>query len=528
MSQEGNFFDRIMVGLLNRPYIKARLAPQPSPRFIGLEAEGFSIDEFFASMDDVQKEKIALSVSWIYSAINLLANKIVSSELHVMDAKDSRIKDHEFKLLLRKPTEFFGLSYLLRYLVFTLSLSDKGAIWYLAPRRGSKDDIAEIWPIIMSRVTIIKSRNGYIDGFQYKPSGSEKVYRIDPSSCIWFRYADPHDWWKSYPPLRAMIDALAIELGISASQNKFYTEGRGVPLSVVSVNPDMSATDFTQFRADLKNDWDEAGTTLAIARGGTLDVKSIGLTQRDMEVITSQEFTRDKLDAAILGIPLRGQDMGRGDGLKQADKFINDNTAHPLHVMIAEEITLQALDRHWDDGSTARFDDIRATDRALTIQENTIRSRWMTINEMRATEGLTELEDDILGELLVPLANNPAYISQLQGLGNNKPGGGGGVNPAHIEGLPGVGNLGESQHFEAAANQAAGGSISEMRRIAINAELKRFRTVAKRNFKASGNAMSRIFGTNVIPDDMFTDICADLEEAATLEDIDEVFAKSYL
>lgn len=523
-----NIFDRALISMLNRPAIKAKFVEHSPPRHIRLEATDgggtgnylTNLEELFSDFNEEQMQRIALSISWIYSSLDLLARKILSSGVHVVNAKGEKNLKHPFKKLLDKPNEFMGMTFLLRHLVYSITVSENGAFWYMSPERGNPSNIIEIWPINPVQIEPEKHPSGYVQNFVYRPKNAKRAYKLPAENIIWFRYADIHNYWKSYPPIKAMLDAMAVKMGISDSQKKFYSSGRGLPLSIVSVSPEISEADYLQFRADLNSDWSSDGKTLAIARGGILDVKSLGLTQRDLEILGSQEMARDELDAAILGIAIHGRDIGRGDGLKQADKFVNDNAAYPLHVLIAETLTIQGLYRWWEDGNTSelnvKFDDIRATDRALTVQEATIYSRWKTLNEMRAEQGFPPLEgpNAKYGDYIVPFGTNPSVYAQESGIN---------IHEGQQKKEPGVGNLSESQHPTAVANTLADnegvGSQEKAFSMARVEELKKWRKVAMKD-----KERAKEFACEVIPEPTEKFIKAYLERAGEDVDLELVFS----
>ena len=57
----------------------------------------------------------------------------------------------------------------------------------------------------------------------------------------------------------------------------------------------------------------------------------------------------------------------------------------------------------------------------------------------------------------------------------------------------------------------------------IKAELKRYRTVAKRNLVRHGNPLHRQFDTDIIPKEVFLTITKGLETVATEDQLLELF-----
>ena len=131
----------------------------------------------------------------------------------------------------------------------------------------------------------------------------------------------------------------------------------------------------------------EDGSTIAIARAGTISVESLGFNQKDLEIIGNQELTRDKIDSIFFGYPLRSESAFDGDGIKEGNRLLKEETIYPLNVLIEEELTKSTIKPYWGENLIGRFADVRTADRALTIQENNVNSRWKTVDENALPRG---------------------------------------------------------------------------------------------------------------------------------------------
>jgi HK97 family phage portal protein len=504
--------------LMGDPTEKARQTRSNAPYIARDIGYGDSWENYWSSKSSEEIQRLLVRISWIYSAITLISRITASTDFLVKEIKTNEkeidIPNHEFERLLLSPNPFMTKTFLLQYVVMWLEISRTGAFIYLAPDSTGK--ITELWPINPNQITIEKSPDQFVKYFVYKPkNSSNKVYKINPNYVAWFRFPDPWDYWGSLPPLWAALLPGEIELGIQSSQKQFYTESRGVPLSIVTLDPELSGPDFETAKADIRSDWED-GTTIAIARAGTIKVESLGFSQKDLEIIGNQELTRDKIDAIFFGYPIRSDSAFDGDGIKEGNRLLKEETIYPLTNLLSEEITKSILNKHFGDDLVGKFKDVRTADRALTIQENSVNSRWKTIDEMRFQEGMPPLDTEQfpdMGSLLVPLANNPSFIQAVYGLTANVDGG-------NIESPDGVGNLNESQAPEQMTNQLATGDIT---RTAILTELKRWRTVSKRAFNDTGFALSRPFDTNIIPRDVYLKVVQELQHVATEDGVDSVF-----
>ncbi|MFQ5454335.1 MAG: hypothetical protein ACE5D6_09145, partial [Candidatus Zixiibacteriota bacterium] len=153
-----NFIDRFIGTLLDRPYIKARLNTQLQPRYLRAEVRNrqdtiFDIDDFISSMDELERQRLAMSISWIFADIDLIAAEIASTDMKVISRADKsrspkNVDGHALLDLFDHPNEFMSRTFLLRYLVFWLSLSRNGAFLFLSPNKNNLAEIVELWPII--------------------------------------------------------------------------------------------------------------------------------------------------------------------------------------------------------------------------------------------------------------------------------------------------------------------------------------------------------------------------------------------
>lgn len=525
-------------------YIKARRT-KTVPGYLTREVDRIEAQwtnhDPFSEMSEEKLQQAMLAISWIYADIDMIARQTAAVPLRTRQI-DSQNKDKyintPFERLWNKPNPFMSRSFLFRYLIYWLMISRKGAFLYMAPNVDNPGEILEVWPINSNRVTPVVDRNHFVKFFAYETEqrdalGNKKAYKIDKDYVIWLRYPNPFDYWGSLPPLWAALQPAEIEEGISANQKKFYVDGRGLPLTLVSLDKNLSPPDYAQARADIRSDWEQDGKTLAVARAGTITTEALGFNQRDLEIISNQEITRDKIDSIFFGIPWRSEAMSSAEGIKQADRIIKETLIFPLLVLIAEQLTLQMLNPYFDEDAVAEFDDVRTTDRALTIQEKIVDQNWETIEGMRLKDGQPVFDIPNMpgySKLPVRLANNAAFVMAYYGLGQPT------ATPDEKKPME-VGNLPGARDSEAMTNQLA---REDMRpdnitssaqkstddiifQEAVKAELKRYKTVARRNFERAGDPLARPFKSDIIPDELMEAITDGLEHAQEYDEISAVF-----
>jgi hypothetical protein len=523
------------------PTLKKISINPPAPRYVAGEISRWEMNDINDLLNDFTEEqiqKLALSFDWLFSSLDLFTNEVASTELFTIDKRtgqSSAIEGYQdpFIDLLENPNNAMTKMYILRYVLYWMFLSPNGAFLYLVPDDNDPSTIVEIWPIMSDRIKPAKSPRGFVSYFEYRPrpnlGDTQKVYRLPTDYVMWFRYPDPHDYWKSLPPFLSSIRALEIGLGISDAQTKFYAKGRGIPMSIVSVDPNLNEPDFKRVRQDIKNDWADDGTTVAITRGGAIDIKHLGFTRKDLEIISSDQLTRDKVDSIIFGYPFRSDAVLGGRGIIEVDKLIKEKKIYPTHVLLAEMFTKFLLVKFFDVNKKAVFRDVRQQDRALNIQEKNVRSRWMSMNAMLTEENKKPIEVERLpgiGDLPLMLATNAAFVLKYYGIGEG--------NASHQDDSGDIGNLTDSQSPVQVANQltdqltmdskAAWQEINVEKAIidGINQELKRWRVVAKRAIERQDRDATD-FETDLIPISIKSIITERLKQAMTADDVVAIF-----
>lgn len=511
--------------------VKAGIIKQRPPRYIGGDVVDQTLIDFSA-FDEEEMIRYLRYISWIYADIALLSRVVWSADFRMKSPGKSRKMvdeiDHPFLEVYNDPNPWMTKSYLMEYTIGWLMTSRRGAFWYLAPNEDDPNELLEIWPMNSNQIQVEKSGD-FVRSFIYHPRNQDaKPFRIDPKYVVWFRFGNQYNYWESMPPMIAALAPAKIEAGIQKSQDKLYNDNRGLPLTLVSLDPDLSEPDFEVARNQIKTDWQDEGSTIAVTRAGQIDVKSLGFTQAELQTLLAQNLTRNQIDSIFFGYSIRADQLTSGEGLKEMDKILKEQVFYPTLVLLQDHIQNQIIKRFYPGEAKARYQDPRTYDRALNIQEKTIDSRWNTINEMRERDGdppLTDPEKLIgLGDLPIALASNASFVAQyfgIEGVSKRTP-----AQPAD------VGNLSDFQDPESLTNQLARGNdqaigneitIKSAVDEGIKAELKRYRTVAKRNLVRHDNPLYRQFETDVIPKDIFLSITKGLEKVATEDELLELF-----
>lgn len=510
-----------------------------TPRYIRAmieEAEKWSsLNESFKWILDYSEEEIQnmmLALSWVYSDIDFISRLVFSSEFSVYRTEDdgekiSKNRNSDAARLLTNPNPFFTIEFLISWVVYWLNLSRKGAFLFLAPDKDG--NIVEIWPVDANKISVAKDKRKFIKHWVFTPSrNGAKPVRIHPEYMLWFKYADPRDMYASLPPIYAALEAANTYRLITESEQKIFGATRGVPLSIASLDPELSDPDFDAARDEIRRDWEE-GSTIAITRAGSIDIKSIGFNQKELETLGTKFVTRDEIDTVFFGMPLRGEGVRSGQTLSEMNKMVKEVAIWPIMKIIQSTVTKDMIKPWFDASGLVMFDDIRTADRALTIQEKIVDTRYRTIDEMREQTGDPPFENERMpgfGGLPTALATNPSFVSTYFGLGPaSTPGRGDpdGIHGGRIESAEDVGNTNDSLAPERLVNVESGTNLPGIQKavsrpdpVEREAYLSEFRKMKK---VAQKRGLSG-FSSDIIEPDLLQqikDIYAETEDAQIID-----------
>lgn len=492
------------------PYISREIAPLDEMLY-----------NYFYDYTEEQKQELARKVSWVYSDIKRIADETKSANIKMMRrSNNSLFMNHPFLKLFEEPNEFFSGRELIEHAIWSLMLSENGAFWFLAPAKSDSNKLMEIWPIPPNKIEPVKDSEQFISYYSYDPGNGGDKLRIDKRYIFRSFFVDYNDLWKSLTPLSAAERGIDIYNAIANSQTSLFSEGGGVPLSIVMIDQNTSNPDFEVIREQIRTDWMNQ-KRIAVARGNTIDVKNVGISNRDLEILGSQKLNRDEIDSVFMGIPWRNDNFTSGDAIEKANKIIKETVIFPLHQLLANKMQTQIINRFYGDTYVLKFDDVRQQDRALQIQEWNVAWKADTFNEARESRNLPPFENQALpglGELPFTLATNPQFMIAFLGLTPQQ------SNQDNVQQLSEPGNVPSSMSPEATTNLVAVGkknySIAE--KTAIVAELKNYKKVVRRIIERTEKSAGEVnFDSEILPN--LQEIQLSLHNVKDLDKINNIF-----
>ncbi len=457
-------------------------------------------DKLGDNSKDEQAAMKALQVSWVYAGIAEIARLMSVAQLEVVEVEGedtAQVIDHPLERIWNAPNRFMGRSYLIENWVWSKYLGG-AAYMYTAPDQSTATstgwEIGEIWPLPTFLMRIVGDGKDYIKGYNFFKDGfSAKPVFFPAEVVLYSRFPDPFDptFRGGMSPLKAARIAYEMDYNQSKWNMSFFSKHSAIPNTIVSTRPEISEADFRRFRDELFSFYGGNEQRTMVARGGDVKVEALGFSQKDMDFITSREMSRKEIDR-VLGFPegYWSESANRANAQNARTTFI-DGTIWSLMVSLAEDLNAQLSPNYagLQENQRIQFADIRHRDRELLRREQDSRRHYWTVNELRQVDD----KDPLPGE---QFEHVPASLASVQATGD-----------------PGDNSAGNGQ-----------GSELDIRSVDHRPlELKRWETKALRRLKA-GKAAACDFKSDHLGGDVTDEIKADLEAAASEEEVRAVFA----
>lgn len=353
-----------------------------------------------------QAQRRALTLSWVYSDIQVIARECSQASIEVFESKGEEtepVRNHPFEALFNnKPHPVLTRSWLMQYTVIWLLLRGNAYLW-LAPNRAG--ELVEIWPVPANRCQAIPDAQDFVGGYRITANG--QTFTIPPQYVVHLMLPNPYDQWEGLSPVSAY--RLAVESDVRAQEVnvKFYSGGKMIPTAIVSTPPNLSPAEFGRFRAELRAELELGDSRILTVPGGDLSVATIGMSQKDADYLANRAFTAEEIDRVYDIPPGFWSKTADRANAEAADRALKEKAVWPLLLGIAEALTLRAVQPCYGQQYVARFRDVRPVDRQLSVSEAGEYGKAMTVAEYRQKylhlPPLGDERDDLLvAELRTP------------------------------------------------------------------------------------------------------------------------------
>lgn len=381
-----------------------------------------NIESFFSqSLTPRMKssEYLKAASGWVYGCIGVIADEVAGINLKLMKINKGtqvEIDEHPAMDVLYRAnnaTTRFDLIYnTFQYLELTGE-----APWFISKNKAGKPD--QIILLRPDRLTVKPGENGELIGgyiYQvYTDSGVQEL-KLEPNEVVHLKYTDPDHPLRGKGPLQAA--ALTVDLDNYAERwNTQFFRNSASPAAILRSDKPLAKDVRARLESKLAEHY-KGGTnshkTMVLESG--LDWKQVSLSQKDMDFIEQQRFSRDKI-LAIFRVPRTA--LGITDDVNRANAEATDyvfakRTIKPKMQRFVEQLNefFLPLFGAGTENLYFDFDDPvpENIDQLVQRAQSGISTGYMTINEGREIMGLDPVEGG--DELRDPMSFGPVLTEE--------------------------------------------------------------------------------------------------------------------
>ncbi len=338
------------------------------------------------------KERLESCVSWTYAAVSVICDEIAGVEIKLYKKTNKgvdEITEHPLLDLLYKvnpfTTKFDHFWSTQQYLELTGE-----APWFLEKKGTKPSSILLLRPDLLD----VKFQEDGKRYYEYR-TNPQKPVRLEDDEVIFLKYPDPTNPFRGRGTLQAAVRTFNLdEYSEKWNVNFFYNSAR--PDALLNVKQKLTKSQLEDITKQWNNKFQglDNASKVAILHGG-LSYEPISLSQKDMEYLEMQRFTRDKI-LATFRVPKTAvgltEDVNRANA-EATDYVFSHRTIRPKLRRIFEQLN-EFLVPYYGDNLFLDFDDPTPEDIELLGAERreNVKSGLLSVNEAREELNLPEVE----------------------------------------------------------------------------------------------------------------------------------------
>ena len=356
---------------------------------------GYEVNAYGTDFTANKRKYLEAMTGWTYAAVSAIADEIGAIQLKLFEVKGDdkveEIKDHPSLELLYKVNDFTTKFDHFWLTDAYLELAGESP-WFV--NKNDKGEPVDLFFLRPDLIRPIVNKDGELAGYKYKyPDGKEVDLDID--SIIFLKYPNPAN------PIRGkgVVESSARTIDIDNEAEKWnfnFFKNEARPDYVIKVKNIERLT--KEQRDKLKKSVEKLhkGTSNAhklMVLFGDLDIDTLGFSHKDMDFSEMQTFTRDKI-LSMFRVPKAIVALTDGVNFanaKTAELVFTKHTIKPKMERITQQLNEFYLPMF--KGTEKMFLDfvspVPEDDEAkLKKYDNGLKNAWLTIDEVRAMEGL--------------------------------------------------------------------------------------------------------------------------------------------
>ncbi|OIO03160.1 MAG: phage portal protein [Desulfovibrionaceae bacterium CG1_02_65_16] len=395
--------------------MRESLEPQNSfSEWGGLSADTWFdiIGEGASASGQLVNADTTMRISAVFACVSLISGAMSSSPLKTYKGTDSGrqlAEDHNLAHILRlQPNRFMTAStfwmmlgahkLLLGNAYANIIRNRMGKPIALYPCQPQNVSVYFAWEMGLDAKLGVE-RNRLFYGVTF-PDGTYRLY--DQDDMLHIPNVPSGDGKKGMSTVRAMANTAGLAMSSEESASKFFSQGMQFD-KVITSSKALSDTAKQNLRESysLKHAGSRNAHIPPILTEG-LDIKAISMSAADAQLLDSRKFSVPEI-CRFFGVPpvMIGETektSSWGSGVEQMARWFAQFTMNKHFMAIEQELSVKLFR---GDGCFAEFDESELLRGDTKTRADYFKSAlgslqqpaWMTINEVRAAEGLPKLDD---------------------------------------------------------------------------------------------------------------------------------------
>ena len=357
-------------------------------------------------------EYLKAAVGWVYSCVSAISDAIARNGIGLYkvgkDGEIESVTNHKALDLLDRVNDFTTKYDHIWLSQSYLELTGESP-WFVDRGPSGMGEPTSILLLRPDRLSIVqstdKNSSNPIGGFKYKVD-EKNVISIKSSELVFLKFPDPANPFRGKGTLSAA--ALTVDLDNYAEDwNKRFFFNAARPDMVLSTDQKMNEKQKKDLRSDINRLYkgkNNAHKTMVLESG--LKATPFSLSQKDMEYLEQQKFSLTKI-LAIFRVPK--SIVGISDDVNLANAKIGEYVFAKWTIRPKLERIVSQLNEFYlpmfnnSENLFFAFDDPVPADLDSNLKQydSALAHGWMTINEIREHENLTDI-GEAGDQILVP------------------------------------------------------------------------------------------------------------------------------
>jgi HK97 family phage portal protein len=334
---------------------------------------------------------------WVASCVTAIADEIASVELKLMSFKNEEvieIDEHPLIDLLYKVNDYTTRFDHFWITQVYLELTGE-APWFLE-KNGNQ--ITGIYFLRPDKLSLVSDReNRLVSSYTYDVGMGKRV-PLTLDEVLFLKYPDPANPFRGKGTLAMASRTVDVD-NFSEEWNKTFYKNAAKPDSILKVKTDsMTDEQRSMLKRSLKEQYEgieKAHKTMVLF--GDMEWQQIGVSQKDMDFLEQQKFSRDKI-LGIFRVPKAV--VAQTEGVNLASAQVAQYTFAKWCIKPKIERLIQQLNEflipQFKNSETLylEYDNIvpEDVDTAIKKYQSGLSLGWLSINEVREMENLSVID----------------------------------------------------------------------------------------------------------------------------------------